>query len=359
MNQANKASHFLLFLIVAAGGQCLARGQNPRLWHDMKPQFVLKGSHEPLSQPLVPTAVCFLDDLVGWAVGSDGGWQHRPGLKAQTRDGGTLWEVEFAPEPSEFSDVFFLSPERGWIVGNKTSPDNDLLATLLETNDGGKTWREQKTGTALVRGGFESISFANEERGYIAGGAMVAGHLAPAIFRTLDGGKKWNLVYLGQQKGALNCVRFARGGEVGWAVGDGGTILNSRDRGKTWHKQRSDFDGILFAIAVVDEREAWITGSHNALLHSIDAGITWKVFTPAISTRALGEFSMWFSGILFIDKIHGWVSGSNGVVLGTEDGGINWRVETFGVGEFLYGITLVNTHIIAIGKESTLLRRDL
>ena len=81
--------------------------------------------------------------------------------------------------------------------------------------------------------------------------------------------------------------------------------------------------------------------------------------TPPVSDEVLGESALWFSGILFTDTTHGWVSGSNGIILGTDDGGANWRVETFGVGEFLYQVTLVNKRIIAIGKQSTLLQRNL
>ena len=61
------------------------------------------------------------------------------------------WEVNF-------TDLHFAGAERGWIVGEK--------GTIVHTNDGGKTWERQETGT---EGDFKAVYFTNPRYGWAVG----------------------------------------------------------------------------------------------------------------------------------------------------------------------------------------------
>ncbi len=86
--------------------------------------------------------------------------------------------------PNEPGEMFFATPEIGWLVGFETtegSIGNDLI---YSTTDGGKNW------TTLLREqieqpyGLYSIAFADENHG-------IAGGYYGKILRTSDGGKNW------------------------------------------------------------------------------------------------------------------------------------------------------------------------
>jgi photosystem II stability/assembly factor-like uncharacterized protein len=99
-----------------------------------------------------------------WVVG-------RPGsVILHSHDLGDTWEVQHTGQPLPLNGVFFLSASRGWAVGE--------LGEILNTQDGGKSWRVQRCGgkrTALlmVHARADSIplpSLAIEggEHGYLA-----------------------------------------------------------------------------------------------------------------------------------------------------------------------------------------------
>jgi len=68
--------------------------------------------------------VCFPDDMIGYAVGSDG-----VGSVLRTDDGGASWQPQTSNAQFTLRDVFFVDPLRGWAVG-----DN---GTIIHTGRGG------------------------------------------------------------------------------------------------------------------------------------------------------------------------------------------------------------------------------
>ncbi|MCA9247470.1 MAG: hypothetical protein KDA42_10155, partial [Planctomycetales bacterium] len=212
--------------------------------------------------------VCFVDARTGWAVGDRGAIWH-------TADSGRNWSLQESNVACSLASVFFLDAERGWIAGGFTHPFT--LASegvLLETRDGGRNWtrREGLTLPALRR-----IKFFNAREGIAIGEASA---LFPAgVFRTGDGGASWEPIpsrlglawqtgdFIDPTTGALASrngrtatlrrrtidgadapslgLRSIRDLQLvepvhGFAVGDGGLVMSSRDLGRTW--QTSAFE---------------------------------------------------------------------------------------------------------------------
>ncbi len=97
------------------------------------------------------------------------------------------WEVVNLPTAPEvvLLDIAFVpdNPQRGFLLGTKQ--------TLLETNDGGKTWTKKGLEAAQDEGfnyRFNSISFSGNE-GYIVG-------KPPILLHTSNGGDSWERVPL-------------------------------------------------------------------------------------------------------------------------------------------------------------------
>lgn len=118
--------------------------------------------------------------------------------------------------------------------------------------------------------------------------------------------------------------------ELGWAVGDHGTILRTTDGGRTWTLVPVDETCSLVSVAFVDELNGWVAGgrfvplmerSHAVILRTRDGGKTWN---PIVGTMlpALRELRM-----TSVDQ--GWAWGPptgqfpSGVFV-TNDGGNSW-----------------------------------
>lgn len=121
----------------------------------------------------------------------------------------------------------------------------------------------------------------------------------------------------------LNAVKFS-GTQNGWAVGDGGIILNTTNGGSTWSSVNNLFTGspINFTELDVIGNNVWACTDNALILYSINAGTTWSVCsTPTVT------FGTGLSNIDFVDQNNGWAVGGSsttGIVFKTTDGGANW-----------------------------------
>ena len=68
---------------------------------------------------------------------------------------------------------------------------------------------------------------------------------------------------------------------IGWAVGNKGTYLLSRDGGMTWEKQEGSIETkmLLADVAFGSADTGWIVGASGTILRSADAGDSWEFFS--------------------------------------------------------------------------------
>lgn len=170
-------------------------------------------------------SVHFATAQVGVAVGDFG-------TLVRTEDGGKTWSSVGLPTdftlPEDIAeivdpgdvllyDVEFVTPERGWVVGE--------FGVIFTTNDGGKTWTSQKSSVETTLFG---VHFADAQRGWATG-------IEQVLLHTTDGGETWRKMEVGGRKGfVLGLYDVAVQGKVGWAIGDSGLLLHSVDGGETW-----------------------------------------------------------------------------------------------------------------------------
>jgi photosystem II stability/assembly factor-like uncharacterized protein len=89
-----------------------------------------------------------------------------------------------------------------------------------------------------------------------------------AIFRTTNGGAKWNR----QVSGTTLALYSASFPDVntGTAVGEFGTILHTTDAGKTWTTQTSGTVNRLSAVSFSDAKTGTIGGDNGIIFHTTD-----------------------------------------------------------------------------------------
>jgi photosystem II stability/assembly factor-like uncharacterized protein len=149
------------------------------------------------------------------------------------------------------------------------------------------------------------------------------------ILHTEDGGITWK-----KQDGGtdhhLNEVTFSTP-QLGWVAGDWGTLLRTKNGGDTWENKTIDRDLIVSSVTFVTSRLGWVSGT-NAIFHSEDGGDTWKKqFSGAGPYLDLGE-------VTFATPLLGWAVGDKGLIFHTDDGGVVWKRQDSGVRAVLLSV---------------------
>ncbi len=287
--------------------------------------------------------VYFMDNQRGLVVG-DGG------LILVTTDGGKIWgkiEVDMRPPGAgqrpggrpgagggppgagggppagmfgggggaPLYNIYFVNENVGYITGGR--------ATILKTEDGGKTWarktamsdtpgRDGRPGR--LRANLMGIQMISETTGFIAGSENT-------ILKTTDGGETWigssERARVGETRNNLENIWFVSP-TTGWVIGSFGTLLHTMDGGETWEKRNlASVDDNLFGIHFVDENTGWICGQGGLVLHTADGGATWN----QQKTDSYDDLH----DIIFVDAMIGWVVGGYNTILHTADGGKTWN----------------------------------
>lgn len=181
--------------------------------------------------------ICGMDhytDQYVYGVGNYAG----PAIFFKSEDSGENWSAQ-SLDSILFGaiDVYFRSPLEGYICGS--GPDTGDLAfegRILYTQDGGNSWE------ILMRTG-EPYTYIWKmdflDNGAIYGSVETFLGERPAIIRSFDGGKQWELVDLtpdpefpfdGQGIGFLN-------DDLGWFAGYGFGLYETMDGGIHWERK--------------------------------------------------------------------------------------------------------------------------
>ncbi len=133
-----------------------------------------------------------------------------------------------------------------------------------------------------------------------------------------------------------------------WLLCQGRQVLTSSDTGTSWEARALPSDVLFHAIALLDERRAFVAGDRGTLLATEDGGVSWRtVALPTANDLAAIHFAGNF----------GWIAGALGTILHSSDGGRTWQPQTSGVRLGLDAIYFTDPlHGWAAGWVGTILR---
>lgn len=192
------------------------------------------------------TAVYFVDEMHGWAVGHDE-------LILRTEDGGSLWErVHLDTEANRpLLDVWFADAERGLAVG--------AYGALYASADGGRSWSAMP---------FEPMPL----------GGPVTEPDPDDYDAEVDMGFDFH----------LNAIA-AGPGETLYLAAEAGRLFRSDDSGATWRELPSPYDGSFYGVLPLESGALLAYGLRGNMFRSEDGGENWtEVATGAITLLSTG-----------------------------------------------------------------------
>jgi photosystem II stability/assembly factor-like uncharacterized protein len=283
-------------------------------------------------------AVYFLDQNHGWVAGSNG-------TLLETTDGGQMWTKAHPPTGDTLRDVYFANDHDGWLVCErdvfKLKTNDEPRSYLLKTSDGGVSWQRIVPDGVDPNAKLVRAVFTGSERGWAFGEGGVA-------LVTRDGGASWSRQTLPTKFLLLGGAFVDE--QHGWLVGAGATILQTSDGGMTWHNGivRDGASTRFVATSFVGNRLGWAVGATGRVFATTDGGRAWFQQRTSVDADLLD--------VRFIDAAEGWIAGMGGTLLHTTDGGVHWSTETSGTTHALERLFFTDqNHGWAVGFGGTIL----
>ena len=128
-------------------------------------------------------------------------------------------------------------------------------------------------------------------------------------------GQNWELAHQADTQINFQDVVFIST-NLGWVVGDNGTILATKDGGANWLQQASGTVNRLYGVTFISATQGWAVGNSGTILATNNGGANWNLQVSGVSNR--------FYHIAFVSQTHSWAVGLDGIILTTADGGANW-----------------------------------
>jgi photosystem II stability/assembly factor-like uncharacterized protein len=293
----------------------------------------LKGVWEPVSYPadLLLNDVFFVTPEIGWVSGGKPG-DNSGGVLLHTTDAGASWSPQLGDAESAeppFRRLHFLDERHGWVLQRTEIGKDKLLRTADAEN-----W--DQIGTIETAWGMHDYTFTTPTNGvYLDANDNVA-----RIMHTSDGGRTWTEAYqcaaklqiegLTQEIACTFKSLHFPSARVGYAVGGAHGakrtlfVGKTTDGGKTWNLSTvSDIGGDLEVyfeqeVYFTDERTGFVHLSDKKLYRTTDGGVTWKglITTPGPELK-------------FADALVGWSFFSGTSLSYTTDGGTRWTSREF------------------------------
>lgn len=293
--ESAKASQSLLIGATQAGQRLVVVGDRGHILFSDDQGKTWTQARVPTRQLL--TAVFFLDDRRGWAVGHDA-------QILASSDGGATWSKQFEDLSREapLLDVRFLDPQHGFAVG--------AYGALLETLDGGQHW--QDVAERLDNPDQLHLNAITQVKD---AGLFIVGEQG-GMFRSSDAGQSWTKVQ-GPYEGSLFGVIGTAQPNTLLAYGLRGNLFRSTDFGDSWQPielkaERGPLEFGLASATLLEDGSLVLVGNGGSVLRSQDDGQTFSVRNRADRIALSGVSGLGGGGLLLV--------GQGGVHLASADG---------------------------------------
>jgi len=232
------------------------------------------------------------------------------------------WVAQSSGALAKLSGVFFVDRDHGWVVGSN--------GTLLATEDGGAKWFRQTLPERQENEALNDVWFFDSGRGMLLGEYGLFNRKGDIdwnekafLMMSKDRGANWEAGTLRRPPASILLRMSFANDQIGWAVGESGTIQRTIDGGATWALQEAPTRKLLYDVATIDDSHAWAVGAGGTILRTVDGGRNWDEQSSGVA-HAL-------RAVHFVNSQRGWAVGAKGTIISTANGGARWRRQTSGV----------------------------
>lgn len=209
--------------------------------------------------------------------------------------------------------IFFANTKIGWMIGHK--------GTILQSNDGGYTWKKQNS---FTNNQLREIYFINENHGWVSG-------YKNTLLYTSNSGKEWNQIKVYDDTTKINTDIFFIDNQIGWLLNNAGNLYQTTNAGKSWEEIFIFPNYGWYKLIFFDDVNGYamqIVG--DELMKTSDGGESWKSIDLNFPNALMG---LMVRDFCFADKLTGyfiysWRSGglmeTATPVRKTDDGGLTW-----------------------------------
>jgi photosystem II stability/assembly factor-like uncharacterized protein len=175
-------------VLIAIGSSGFVQRSNNGIWHS-----------DNLKRQL--NAITFTSANIGYIAGY--------GAIYKTKNAGRSWEILDA-KGDNFCGLYFFDDVNGFAIGRE--------GTILETSNGGKTWRMHRNGNNILNATwqFNDIVFTDVSTGYICGANGL-------LLNSTDGGSSWKKADYFSDLTVRKLYSYDK--KNVWMVGDGGSVF--------------------------------------------------------------------------------------------------------------------------------------
>jgi len=230
------------------------------------------------------------------------------------------------------------------VINGKDGLAVGAAGKLLETKDGGASWTEGASGTEF---GLFGIAVKGDHK-------IIVGQRGTVLIGGADG--KWTPGQSNTENRLLNVGVNAAGLAI--AVGEFGTILRSKDGGKTWEQRPVDWtsfrdDGYephIYSVDVQDNGRILIGAEFAYVITSDDGGETFQLANK-------GEKSIFAMQVLPDGTVY--AVGQEGLAMKSTDNGATWAELNTGSNANLFGVWASSQgEVVATGMRALLRSSD-
>ena len=300
--KTSKAPENLLIDITKAGNRLVTVGVRGHIIYSDDQGETWQQANVPVSVLL--TAVSFVDDTHGWAVGHSGVVLH-------TSDGGLNWVSQFDGNRANQMVITQAEKRIEKLQQKLDSAPEDEQADLEWELEGAMFNLDDAKIDAEVGASkpFLDVLFSSRTEGFAVG---AYGY----FFKTKDGGLTWENYgsrIENPDRFHLNAINRIKGGAL-FIAGEAGVLFRSQDGGETWETLDSPYSGSLFGVSGTNERNVvLLVGLRGHLFRSQDAGNTWKQIDAGTESTLMSAAVNQDGDISIV--------GNSGTVLFSKDGG--------------------------------------
>ncbi len=262
----------------------------------------------------------FVSPTTGFEVSGSASGGGGRGLIERTTDSANSW-TEVGSSANGLNAITFVNPSTAYyaVPTAYAVGDGD---TLLESTDGGSTWKAQPLALPAGAGPFnlEHISCSSVTT------CLISTADGKELIRTADGGQTGTIVNPSSQ--VLKDVAFSTGTNVIGVGQDGATVLSS-DAGQTFSSVVSNRLSFAFSDDGWGLRaggaagHAYSTGDDGQIAATTDRGASWSILRVPTSSAIYD--------IAFPTANTGYALDDNGDLYKTIDGGVSWASLDTGV----------------------------